>query len=119
MKAINIKKKFDLFNDQWTPKVIANLDDNHVYVTKIEGDFIWHSHDDQDELFIVIEGRFRMDFRDRAVWVEEGEMLVVPKGIGHRPCAEEECKLLVIENAGTDHTGGVEDERRQEKHERI
>tara|TARA_R110002096_G_C14661942_1_gene728507 strand:+ start:34759 stop:35118 length:360 start_codon:yes stop_codon:yes gene_type:complete len=119
MKAINLADKFELFNDQWTPKVIAMLDDNHVYLTKIDGDFVWHSHEDQDELFIVIEGRFRMDFRDRSQWVEQGELLVVPKGVEHRPCAELECKLLVIENAGTDHTGGVEDERRQEAHERI
>ncbi|MBT5187251.1 MAG: cupin domain-containing protein [Kordiimonadaceae bacterium] len=119
MEAINLKEKFNLFNDQWTPKVITNLDDNHVYLTKIEGDFVWHSHENQDELFIVVEGRFRMDFRDKAVWVEEGEVLLVPAGTEHRPSAEAECKLLVIENAGTDHTGGVDDDRRQEEHERI
>ncbi len=119
MEAISIKEKLSLFTDQWTPKVITMLDGNHVYLTKIEGDFVWHSHDEQDELFIVIEGRFRMEFRDRQVWVEEGEILVVPKGVEHRPCADELCKLLVIENAGTDHTGGVEDDRRRENHERI
>lgn len=119
MEVIKIKEKFSLFKDQWTPKVISMLDDYHVYLTRIEGDFIWHNHDEQDELFIVIEGRFRMEFRDRSVWVEEGEMLVVPKGVEHRPCADEECKLLVIENANTDHTGGIEDDRRQENHERI
>lgn len=119
MEAINLNEKFDLFKDQWTPKIITHLDDNHVYLTKIEGDFIWHSHDDQDELFIVIEGRFRMDFRDRSQWVEKGEVLLVPKGIEHRPCAEEECKLLVIEKADTDHTGGKEDDRRKESHEII
>ena len=119
IEAINLKEKFSKFTDQWTPKVITHLDNNHVYLTKIEGDFVWHSHEGQDELFIVIEGRFRMDFRDKSVWVEKGEVLLVPKGVEHRPCAEEECKLLVIENAGTDHTGGVEDERRQESHDRI
>lgn len=119
MNAINLKEKFNLFTDQWTPKIITNLDDNHVYLTKIEGDFIWHSHDDQDELFIVIEGRFRMDFRDRSQWVEAGEVLLVTKGVEHRPCAEEECKLLVIEKADTDHTGGEKDDRRKENHDHI
>ena len=119
MNAINLKEKFNLFTDQWTPKIITNLDDSHVYLTKIEGDFIWHSHDDQDELFIVIEGRFRMDFRDRSQWVEAGEVLLVPKGVEHRACAEEECKLLVIEKADTDHTGGEKDDRRKENHDHI
>lgn len=119
MKAINLNEKFDLFTDQWTPKIITHLDDNHVYLTKIEGDFIWHSHEGQDELFIVIKGRFRMDFRYKSQWVEEGEVLLVPKGVEHRPCAEEECKLLVIEKADTDHTGGEEDDLRKESHEHI
>lgn len=120
MEVINLKEKFNLFDDQWTPKVITHLDENHVYLTKIEGDFVWHSHDDQDELFIVIEGRFKMDFREKSVWVNQGEVLLVPKGTEHRPCAPEGvCKLLVIEKADTDHTGGVEDDRRQESHARI
>ncbi|MDG1996440.1 MAG: cupin domain-containing protein [Emcibacteraceae bacterium] len=119
MKAINLKEKFELFNDQWTPKVITHLDEHHVYLTKIEGDFIWHSHEEQDELFIVVEGRFKMDFRDRSEWVEQGEVLLVPKGVEHRPCAPEECKILVIEKADTDHTEGEQDDRRQESHEMI
>ena len=119
MKDINLNEKFDLFTDQWTPKIITHLDDNHVYLTKIEGDFIWHSHEGQDELFIVIKGRFRMDFRYKSQWVEEGEVLLVPKGVEHRPCAEEECKLLVIEKADTDHTGGEEDDLRKESHKHI
>ncbi len=119
MQAINLKEKFTLFNDRWTPKVIANLDDNHIYLTKIKGDFVWHCHDEQDEMFLVVEGRFKMDFRDREVWVEQGELLIVPKGVEHRPSATQECKLLVIENAGTDHSGGVETELRQDTHERI
>ena len=94
MKAINLSEKLNLFSDQWTLKIITHLDDNHVYLTKIEGEFIWHSHGGQDEIFIVIEGRFRMDFRDRSESVEKGEELLVPKGLVHRPCAEEECKLL-------------------------
>ncbi len=119
MQSLNLKEKFSLFSEQWTPKIIANIDDNHIYLTRIEGDFIWHDHPGQDELFIVIEGRFRMDFRDRQVWVEQGEIIVVPAGVEHKPFAENECKLLVIENAGTDHTGGIETERRQENHQRI
>ncbi|MDG1709096.1 MAG: cupin domain-containing protein [Emcibacteraceae bacterium] len=119
MNVINLKEKFDLFTDQWTAKIITHLDEHHVYLTKIEGDFIWHSHEEQDELFIVIEGRFKMDFRDKSVWVEQGEVLLVPKGVEHRPSAEGECKLMVIEKADTDHTGGEKDARRQEDHEMI
>ena len=119
MQAINLKDKFNQFIDQWTPKVITTLDDNHVYLTKIKGEFVWHAHDGQDEMFVVIEGRFKMEFRDREVWVEQGEIIVVPAGVEHRPAAEEECKIMVIENAGTDHSGGAETELRQEEHERI
>ncbi len=119
MKAINLKEKFELFNEQWTPKVITNLDNNHVYLTKIEGEFVWHSHEGQDEMFVVIEGRLCMDFRDKQVWVEQGEILVVPAGVEHKPSATEECKLLVIENAGTDHSGGEKTDLRQENHQRI
>lgn len=119
MQSINLSEKFSLFKEQWTPKIIAMMDDNHVYLARIEGDFIWHSHAGQDELFLVIEGRFKMEFREREVWVEEGEMIVVPANTEHRPCAEKECKVLIIENAGTDHTGGIETELRKEGHERI
>jgi len=119
MQAINLKQKLELFTDQWTPKIIANVDDNHIYVAKLEGDFIWHSHDDQDEMFLVVEGRLRLDFRDKQVWVEEGEVIVVPKGVEHKPYAPDVCSVLIIENAGTEHTGGIDNPLRKENHERI
>lgn len=119
MNAINLKQKLALFNDQWSPKVIANIDNYHVYLSKIEGDFVWHAHEDQDEFFLVVTGRFRMDFRDKSVWVEEGDTLIVPAGVEHKPYAETECAVLVIENADTQHTGGVDDPRRKDTHDRI
>ena len=119
MDVVNLKDKLGLFSDQWSPKVIGNIDDYQVYLAKIEGDFVWHSHEHEDEFFLVVEGRFRMDFRDSEKWVEEGEMIVVPKGVEHKPFAEQECAVMVIESAKTQHTGGVDDPRRKDVHERI
>jgi len=119
MDVINFKQKMGLFKDQWSPKIIADLDDNMVCMAKFEGDFVWHAHDDQDEMFLVVDGRFRMDFRDKQVWIEEGEMIVVPKGVEHKPYAPQECTALLIENKGTAHTGGVDDPRKKDEHERI
>lgn len=116
MKAINLKEKLGLFTAQWTPQKVAELDHNHIYLAKLEGDFIWHSHDSQDEMFLVVEGRLRMDFQDKQVWLEEGEILVVPKGTDHKPYAPNECSVLIIENANTEHTGGVDDPRRKADH---
>jgi mannose-6-phosphate isomerase-like protein (cupin superfamily) len=107
--AINFAKKFDLFNEQWQPKVIAEMNDYRFKVVKLQGDFIWHNHKDTDETFIVIDGILRIDFRDGAVHVSVGEMFVVPKGIEHKPYAEQEVKLLLIEPRGvlnTGHEGG-------------
>ncbi|MFC3051071.1 cupin domain-containing protein [Kordiimonas pumila] len=119
MDSVNLKQKLSLFSEQWTPKIIADLDDNMVCLAKLEGDFVFHAHDNQDEMFLVVEGRLRMDFRDRQVWLEKGEMIVVSKGVEHKPFAPEECCVLLIENKGTAHTGGVDDPRRKDKHDRI
>ena len=119
MNKVNLADKFALFSDQWTPKLIGEMDDYHVKLAKIEGDFVWHAHDDEDELFLVIAGRFRMDYRDCQQWVETGEMIVVPKGVEHKPFAPEECSVLLIEKASVDHTGGVDDPRRVENPERL
>ncbi|MBL4838585.1 MAG: cupin domain-containing protein [Kordiimonadaceae bacterium] len=119
MEAINLKQKLGLFKEQWSPKIIANVDENHIYLAKLEGEFIWHTHDDQDEMFLVIAGRLRIDFRDSHVWVEEDELFVVPKGVEHKPYAPEETSVLIIENAGTEHTGGIDSPLRKENHERI
>jgi len=110
-KSINFSRKFDLFAEQWTPKVIAEMNDYQFKIVKLEGDFIWHDHSDTDEAFIVIEGDLRIDFRDGVVHVAAGEMYVVPKGVEHKPYAEKEVKLLLIEPRGVLNTGHAVGER--------
>ncbi|HSR71746.1 MAG TPA: cupin domain-containing protein [Kiloniellales bacterium] len=100
-----LAEKFDRVNDYWDPKRVGSVDDYDVKVVKILGDFVWHSHKDEDELFLVVEGAFRMDFRDAQVEVEAGEFIVVPKGIEHKPFAAEECKVLLFERRGVINTG--------------
>ena len=114
-QAINFVQKFDLFDEQWQPKVIAEMNDYQFKVVKLQGDFIWHHHKDTDETFIVIEGDLRIDFRDGAVRVRAGEMFVVPKGVEHKPSAENEVKLLLIEPRGVLNTGDVGGERTAEQ----
>ena len=104
-KAINFQQKFDLFTERWAPKVIAEMNDYQFKVVKLQGDFIWHDHKDTDDTFIVIEGDLRIDLRDGAVHVGPGEMFIVPKGVEHKPCAEKEVKLLLIEPRGVRNTG--------------
>ena len=109
-KIINFRRKFDQFTEHWAPKVVAEMNDYQFKVVKLQGDFIWHDHQDSDETFIVIEGDLRIDFRDGAVHVGAGEMIVVPRGIEHKPSAENEVKLLLIEPRGvlnTGHEGGA------------
>ena len=108
-ESINVAQKFKLFDEQWLPKVIAEMNDYQFKVVRLQGDFIWHDHKDTDETFIVIDGILRIDFRDGAVDVRAGEMFVVPKGVEHKPFAEHEVKLLLIEPRGvlnTGHEGG-------------
>ena len=108
-EAVNFSKKFGLFAEQWQPKVIAEMNDYQFKVVKLKGDFVWHGHKETDETFIVMEGVLRIDFRDGAVQVSAGEMFVVPKGVEHKPFAEHEVKLLLIEPRGvlnTGHEGG-------------
>jgi mannose-6-phosphate isomerase-like protein (cupin superfamily) len=109
-QPINFVRKFDLFNEQWQPKVIAEMNDYQFKLVRLEGDFIWHDHKDTDETFIVIDGVLRIDFRDGAVQVRAGEMFVVPKGVEHKPYAEHEVRLLLIEPrdvVNTGHEGGT------------
>ena len=108
-QSINFRQKFGLFSEQWHPKVVAEMNDYQFKVVKLQGDFIWHDHKDTDETFIVIEGTLRIDFRDGCVQISAGEMFVVPKGVEHKPFAEHEVKLLLIEPRGvlnTGHEGG-------------
>ena len=108
-RAINFADKLGLFQEQWPPKVIAEMNDYQFKIVKLEGDFVWHDHKDTDETFIVLDGVLRIDFRDGAVHVAAGEMFVVPKGVEHKPFAQHEVKLLLIEPRGvlnTGHEGG-------------
>ena len=104
-EVINFAHKFGLFDDRWKPRVIAEMNDYQFKIAKIEGDFVWHHHVDTDETFIVVDGRLRIDFRDGSVTLGPGEMYVVPKGVEHKPFAETEVKLLLIEPRGVRNTG--------------
>lgn len=113
-QPINFSSKFALFREQWQPKIIAELNDCQFKLVRLQGDFIWHGHKDTDEAFIVLDGKLRIDFRDGAVVLSAGEMFVVPKGIEHKPYAENEVKLLLIEPRGVPNTGEERGERTAE-----
>jgi len=106
-EPINFASKFDFFSEQWNPKVIAEMNDYQFKLVKIEGEFVWHEHEDTDETFIVIEGSMGIEFTDRSVELRSGDMIVVKKGEQHRPFAREECKILVIEPRGVVNTGNA------------
>ena len=108
MKKINFKSKFQMFEDHWSPKVIAEMNDYQFKLVKIEKDFIWHKHDETDEVFIVMEGKIFIEFEDEVVEINEGEMIVVPKGVKHKPYAEKEAKIMLIEPRGIVNTGDRE-----------
>ena len=109
---INIADKLRRIEDQWAPKIIAEMDGFQIKLVKLEGDFVWHSHLDTDEAFLVIEGRLRIDFRDGAVTLDQGEMLVVPRGVEHKPFAEAECQVMLFERQGTVNTGDAAENAR-------
>ena len=109
-EKVNLAQKLSLFSEQWSPKVVGELNGQHVKLVKLLGKFVWHHHDEEDELFLVVEGWFRMEFRDREVWVQKGEFIVVPRGVEHRPVAEEEASVLLFEPASTLNTGNVRGE---------
>lgn len=111
MKAIDIAQKLSALKDQWSPRIVAQMNDYHFKVAKIEGDFIWHSHPETDEVFIVVEGSLEIQLRDGAVKLEAGQMCVVPKGVEHKPFAENECRLMLVEPVGTANTGDAGGER--------
>ena len=103
--AINLTEKFNKFSDQWSPKIIAQMNDYHFKLARIQGQFVWHKHPETDEVFIVLDGEMRIEFRDGAVDLRAGEMFIVPKGVEHKPVAENECKIMLVEPAGTVNTG--------------
>jgi mannose-6-phosphate isomerase-like protein (cupin superfamily) len=108
-KAVSITEKFALFTEHWRPKVVAELNGQEVKLAKFKGEFVWHHHDGEDELFLVWKGTFRVEFRDRAVTLNAGEFLVVPRGVEHRTVAEEEVEVILFEPAATRNTGNITD----------
>ncbi len=119
MEKVNLAQKLQLFHEHWKPKIVGELNGQMVKLVKFQGPFVWHHHQEEDEMFLVIQGRFRMEFRDRQVWVEEGEFLIVPRGIEHRPVAEEEAQVLLFEPSTVLNTGNVTNERTVQTLERI
>jgi mannose-6-phosphate isomerase-like protein (cupin superfamily) len=109
-QAVSLKSKFNLFDERWSPKIISRMNDYHVKLAKVQGEFVWHDHPETDELFLVVQGSLDIHFRDGKVTLHAGEMFVVPKGIEHKPVAEEECHILLVEPAGTVNTGDVVNE---------
>lgn len=119
LSPINLEAKLRLFSDQWSPKIIADLNDCHVKLAKLQGEFIWHQHAEEDELFIVLRGELTIELRDGALTLRPGELVVIPKGIEHRPVAREEVHLMLIEPKVTRHTGDVVSERTVHEYARI
>jgi mannose-6-phosphate isomerase-like protein (cupin superfamily) len=109
---INVSEKLSKFDDQWSPKTIAQMDGFHFKLAKVQGDFVWHSHSNTDEAFFVLDGRLRIDFRDGSVTLNQGEMLVIPKGVDHKPFAESECQLMLFVRSGTLNTGDATESER-------
>ncbi len=116
---VNLAEKLAAFQEPWSPKIVAELNDSYVKVVKFEGEFVWHHHDDEDELFLVVAGRMRMQFRDGDVVLEPGELIVVPRGVEHCPLAEGDCQVVLIEPKTTLNTGNVRSERTVDELERI
>lgn len=111
MRKVNLRAELDRIRDHWRPRIAAQVNDTHVKLVKLLGEFEWHHHEAEDELFWVVRGRLLIQFRDRDVWLDEGEFLMVPRGVEHRPVATEEVEMVLVEPAGTLNTGNVVSER--------
>src|SRR5687768_10355900 len=116
---VSLAEKFALFSDRWSPKIVGELNGQHVKLVRLLGAFVWHHHDDEDELFLVHRGRLRMEFRDRVVELTPGEFLIVPRGVEHRPVADEEVEVVLFEPATTLNTGNLRNERTVEVLDRL
>jgi len=119
MEKVNLAEKLSLFNDHYNPRIIGELNGQHVKLVKLKGEFVWHKHEVEDELFLVIKGKLRMEYRDRTVEINEGEFIIVPHGVEHKPAAAEEVQLLLFEPATTLNTGDVENEMTRTTLEKI
>lgn len=119
MEAVNLAEKFGLFNDYWSPKIVGELNDFHVKLVKVRGEFVWHHHDTDDEMFLVVKGRLLIKMRDRDIWLDEGEFTIIPKGVEHMPVAEEETHIMLLEPKTVLNTGNIVGERTVAEPERI
>ena len=118
-EKVNLAEKLSLFNDLWSPKVIGELNDSHVKLVKLKGEFVWHHHEAEDELFLVLKGKLLIKLRDGQIELDEGEFVIIPRGVEHLPIAEEEVHVLLLEPKSTLNTGNVTSERTVENLERI
>ena len=119
VKKINIDQKLSLFNDHWNPRIIGELNKQHIKLAKIKGEFIWHKHDEEDEMFLVLKGTLKIEFRDRTETIRENEIIIVPKGVEHKPIAEEEVSIMLFEPATTINTGDLDNERTRKNLESL
>lgn len=110
-EKVNLAEKFAQFTERWSPKVVGELNDSYVKLAKLEGEFVWHHHESEDELFLVVKGQLRMKFRDREALLDPGEFIIVPRGVEHLPVADEECWIVLLEPKSTLNTGNVTNER--------
>lgn len=117
--VVNLAQKFNLFGEYWTPKIAGELNDAYLKLAKLKGEFVWHQHDAEDELFLVVKGRLLIKLRDRNLWLSEGEFVVIPRGVEHCPVAEEEVHVILLEPKSTRHTGDVVSERTVTDQQRI
>jgi len=119
MEKVNIAEKLSLFSDHWNPRIIGELNGQHVKAVKLQGEFVWHHHDHEDELFLVIKGKLKMEFKDKTVEINPGEFIIVPRKIEHKPVADEEVQILLFEPASTLNTGNVENEKTRKHLEKL
>ncbi len=119
MDKVNLAEKFSLFADHWSPKIVGELNDAYVKLVKLKGEFVWHHHEKEDELFLVVKGKLLIRLRDRDLWLQEGEFVIIPKGVEHLPVAEEETHVLLLEPKTTLNTGNVRSERTLANLQRI
>ena len=119
MEKVNLTEKFSRFSDYWSPKIAGELNDSYIKLVKFKGEFVWHHHEQEDELFLVVKGKLLIKLRDRDIWLEEGEFVVIPRGVEHLPIAEEEVHVLLLEPKSTLNAGNIENERTVAGLERI
>jgi len=111
MDVVNLSQKFDLFHEHWSPRIVGELNDSYVKLAKLKGEFVWHKHENEDELFLVVKGQLQIKLRDRVLWIKEGEFVIIPKGVEHCPVAAEEVQVMLLEPKSTLNTGDQQNER--------